>query len=717
MSISTFLIAVPAFSIQSLGSESADSPFLQDAVATASLNYTYHSYSQIKSEMLQVESQHSAIAKVFDIGDSWEKTQSIVDRDILAIKISDNVIVDEDEPEVLVVALHHAREWITTEIAVGLAQNLTDGYGTDPRTSWLVDNREVWIVPVVNPDGLDYSLSTDDMWRKNMRLNADLTHGVDLNRNYDGASNGDPLGDWGGAGASTITSSEVYCGSGPFSEPETQAIRDLVVSRNFTIAVDVHSFGGQVLWPWGYTGNQTADDVDLSRIGHEIAAENGYLAWQSSNLYPTTGDSIDWMYGYAGIFAFAIEVGGEFHPANSSVVAESVALNVNATLKAIEVAGDRQERMFTLAHATQSAMEYSETGYLIVANVQADRGVDNSTVALAYSLDGLNWTQVAMGRYGSNDTYYTILPSFAVWDVVDYYFMARDEGGVFKTAPDYGPYEAYTLVVTPPAQLIGGVDFTIPDEIDGTVGWTFDASVEGYPRGFLINLGLNSTNGGDFQFQWRMENGTGTTRCAIGPGLGRSNYSARLFATIGGYEIWSSSPFSLSVVDRTPPTIVSVNGTISDVDAGRLYMVVLRCADVYGPLNATMDFSVNGGRVQRLTFDFSWSHSDQNFFPWMEQTYSCGFLFTIPKQKGYLDYRINVSDSSNVAEYPEAGNWTRVEFERAAQISGSSPPYLLIGGIIAAAVVAVVAVLLIRERRRRASAREDTQSRSQQKQP
>ena len=166
----------------------------------APVDYPYKNYTEIKVVLLSLQSSYPEILQVIDIGDSWEKQSGLADRDILAVKISDNVGLEESEPEVLIMALHHAREWTTSEIALSLAENLTAAYGSDPRVSWLIDNREIWIVPVVNPDGLDYALDTDEWWRKNRRLNYDGSYGVDLNRNYNGSEDGNPSGAWGGVG-------------------------------------------------------------------------------------------------------------------------------------------------------------------------------------------------------------------------------------------------------------------------------------------------------------------------------------------------------------------------------------------------------------------------------------------------------------------------------------------------------------------------------------
>lgn len=417
-------------------------------------SYVYRDYATIRDILHETAFDHSDIAKVHDIGDAWEKTQGLSDRDILAIKISDNVDMDEDEPEALIMALHHAREWPTSEIAVQLIENLTDMYGSDPRISWLVDNREIWIVPVVNPDGLDYALNVDEGWRKNRRDNGDGSYGVDINRNYAGSENGDPLGEWGGAGTSDDTSSLVYCGEYPFSEPETQAIRDLALNHSFSVAIDFHTFGDLVMWPWGYTTDLPPDNDDLVRIGTNMAALNGYTADQSVGLYPTTGDSLDWLYGGVDVYAFLFEVGGQadsYHPDGTSVVLGEIAENIPPALLLIEVAGDREERQFEIDHEPLDDELYSGLDREVAADITAARGVDGPEVALVYRTDGGSWQEVAMIQQAGNDTYAASLPSRSTGSVVDYYIVARDMAGIELMSPRYAPHELHTYSVLPDA--------------------------------------------------------------------------------------------------------------------------------------------------------------------------------------------------------------------------------------------------------------------------
>jgi murein tripeptide amidase MpaA len=266
----------------------------------------YHSYSEIKDELQQLASAYPQIAKVYDIGDSWEKTRGIANRDILAIKISDNVGQEEDEPEILFIGCHHAREWISVEVPFYLAKYLVENYGTDPVIRSYVDNGEIWIVPMLNPDGHQYSIDGDRWWRKNRRNNGGGSYGVDLNRNYSYM--------WGGPGSSSDPWSDIYRGTAPFSEPETRAIRDLALSHEFRAIMNYHSYGQLILYPWGYTQVPPPDEqllsnlsLDMANLIHEVHGEV-YVPMQSSSQYVTSGTTNDWAYGELGTISFTVEL-------------------------------------------------------------------------------------------------------------------------------------------------------------------------------------------------------------------------------------------------------------------------------------------------------------------------------------------------------------------------------------------------------------------------
>ncbi|MBC8234304.1 T9SS type A sorting domain-containing protein [bacterium] len=279
----------------------------------------FHSYEETVEAMRIAEQRYPDLAKMYDIGDSWEKTESIADRDIWALKISDNVTEQEDEPEVLYMGLHHAREIITPEIILHWMNFLLRNYGKSNLVTYLVDNRQIWLVPILNPDGHNYVFTKDSYWRKNRRNNGDGSFGVDLNRNYGYMWGYDDIG------SSPIPRSDTYRGTGPFSEPETQAIRDLVEEHNFVLSLSYHSYGNLFLYPWGYIRQNTPDHSTFVSISKVAVSRNGYEHGNaaSGTIYTTNGDTDDWLYGEQitknKVFGFTPEVGEEFHPPESKI--------------------------------------------------------------------------------------------------------------------------------------------------------------------------------------------------------------------------------------------------------------------------------------------------------------------------------------------------------------------------------------------------------------
>jgi hypothetical protein len=231
-------------------------------------------------------------------------------RALWMMKISDNPDTDEDEPEFFVNSLIHAREPMGMEATLRFMRYLCDNYDSDPEATFLVDNREIYFVPVVNPDGYEYNRQTNPggggMWRKNRH-----SQGIDLNRNWGYM--------WGydDNGSSPYPSDETYRGSGPFSEPETESMRQFIDSRDFSVVMNFHTYGNYFLYPWGYFDGYTEDQPLFTVIADSATAFNGYApgtAWEL--LYNTNGDANDWQYGETTekprIFGFTIEIGSWF---------------------------------------------------------------------------------------------------------------------------------------------------------------------------------------------------------------------------------------------------------------------------------------------------------------------------------------------------------------------------------------------------------------------
>ena len=274
----------------------------------------YHTWQEISDELAATAQTWPHITRLHSIG------RSIEGRDIWAIKISDHPDLEEDdEPGILYTGTIHAREIITPEIIMDFLQLLTTGYGSDERITRLVDNRQIWLVPMINPDGHVRVELGDWFWRKNRRLNPDSSRGVDLNRNFGYKWGYDTIG------SSSRTTSETYRGTGPFSEPETQALRALVENHKFVAALNYHSYGRMLLIPWGYILSDTPHHEIFMEMGRHMTRENGYVLGNARMgvIYRTNGDSDDYLYqadnNKGMIFSFTPEVGTTFLPPESEI--------------------------------------------------------------------------------------------------------------------------------------------------------------------------------------------------------------------------------------------------------------------------------------------------------------------------------------------------------------------------------------------------------------
>ncbi len=343
------LVEAAAHEARALGalglSVSEPTPIEATILAFPPADSNYHDFAEMVAEIQQAETDHPAIFDLFSLGVSYEG------RTIWAGKISDNVGVDEDEPEVLLTHHQHAREHLTVEQALYTLKILTDEYGVTQQITDLVNSREIWIVFDMNPDGGEYDIATGTYrsWRKNRQPNPGSQYvGTDLNRNWEYR--------WGCCGGSSgQTSSETYRGSAPFSAPETTVVRDFVNSRvqngkqQITVAIDFHTYSELILWPYGYTTTDTPADMTLDdhnvlvAMGQAMAATNGYTPEQASDLYITDGTINDWLYGVHGILNYTFEMypktsaQGGFYPGDEIIPAET-ARNRDAILYLLQQA-------------------------------------------------------------------------------------------------------------------------------------------------------------------------------------------------------------------------------------------------------------------------------------------------------------------------------------------------------------------------------------------
>lgn len=283
--------------------------------AEAALMGGYRTYSEICAYFDSVALARPDVCHLDTIGYSLEG------RAILALKLSDNVEIDEDEPEVQLNGLTHAREPITYEMLIlFLEYLLINPY--DVTAKAIIENNETWFIPVINPDGLVYNELTNPegggMWRKNRRDNLDGSFGVDLNRNFGF--------EWGynDQGSSANGSSEVYRGAAPFSEPESQVVREFFNSRDFCLSIHHHAFGDFMNIPYNFFQQFFVIDELTEVSSAEMMAAIGGLNLADDYMgYGPNGTSYDWSYGEQfekrKCFSWLVELGPDFWPPSAQI--------------------------------------------------------------------------------------------------------------------------------------------------------------------------------------------------------------------------------------------------------------------------------------------------------------------------------------------------------------------------------------------------------------
>ena len=357
----------------------------ENMVAGKDLN-GYRTYSDLVSELQQIEASHPNICKLYDVGNSQGKqyfqggnfNYSTYNHDIWALKVSDNVAAEEDEPSVYYMGAHHAREPISLEVTMYILNHILANYGVDPQITANVDNTQIWFVPLVNPDGHKIVTNEEDLWwRKNIRDNNGngvvdpenwngYPDGVDPNRNYEF--------EWGGQGASSNPLDQTYRGPYAASEPEIESMQTLMTDHHFVAGISYHSYGELVLYPFAYANNVYAPDVDAIsdlavEMGTNIPGISGghYNPQPSWQLYPASGGTDDYGYGQHGIFSYTIELATQFIPPASQV--QTICQdNLQAALILLE----------RVNHATLTGHVYdASTSQPIEAEIFID-GIDNT---------------------------------------------------------------------------------------------------------------------------------------------------------------------------------------------------------------------------------------------------------------------------------------------------------------------------------------------------
>ena len=365
---------------------------------------TYRRLDDYNNEMKTLAEQNPTLVKPITLAN-----KTFTGRDVNGIEITENVTASDGKPIFLNMGVHHAREWPSGEHAMEWAYELVNGYKADnARVRGLMASTRTIVIPIVNPDGFNTSREANpssdggrlgggtqetanlatpyEYQRKNCRINntadddfssttdddpaqGDCTQqpatgisqfGVDPNRNYGGF--------WGGPGASPSGGApggdfaQDYRGSGPFSEPETQNIRDLVSKRQITTMITNHTFSNLVLRPPGIAiQGPSVDEPVYKELGRSMAAQNGYKNQPSYRLYDTTGGTEDWTYYSTGGLGFTFEIGlGGFHPLYDDTIAEYEGTSAEAT--AVNGKGNREAYFIALENTAEAAKHSVLTG-------------------------------------------------------------------------------------------------------------------------------------------------------------------------------------------------------------------------------------------------------------------------------------------------------------------------------------------------------------------
>ncbi|MEP7319319.1 MAG: M14 family zinc carboxypeptidase [Panacibacter sp.] len=274
----------------------------------------FYTYAEMLATLDSMASKYPKLISVKQVVSSTLTTGE--GRPLYYVKISDHPNNDEAEPKILYTALHHAREPESLSQLVFYMWYILENYKKDPFVKSLVDSTEMFFIPCLNPDGYIYNQTTNPngggLWRKNRRPNGNGSYGVDLNRNYGYK--------WGydNVGSSNIGSSDTYRGASPFSEPETQMVRDFCNSHPFYFALNNHTYSNVLIYPWGYKANTytpAPDSLIFKNDAIRLAQCNGFITGTPNQTvgYIVNGSSDDWMYAEqttkAKIFALTPEAG------------------------------------------------------------------------------------------------------------------------------------------------------------------------------------------------------------------------------------------------------------------------------------------------------------------------------------------------------------------------------------------------------------------------
>jgi len=420
---------------------------------------SYHTLAEIEQYVQGLADSFPNLAQTFVVGNSLEG------RPIRGILIS-GAGGPNGKPDFVIHGTIHAREWITSMAMPYMIETLLTSYGNDPLLTQLVDRVNFHVVSVTNPDGFAYT-QTDRMWRKNRRNNGNSTFGVDLNRNYG-------VG-WGGEGSSGNTGSETYRGTAPFSEPESQVMRDWQLSLpNFAGFIDVHSYSQLVLQPHGYTSQLPPDHATFEMIGASMEAviESLYgTQWVHgptyTTIYPASGVTLDWAYVDGGAWGMSFELRDRGQFGFILPPEQIIPASQECFAGAMELAKFLATRLtIAFPNGVPATVDPNTPTDVDVDIRGVNGGVYQSGTAKVYARIGNNGGFVASNLAPlGNNLFRATLPPADCGEVVQFYFEAYSTDNVQHTSPVGAPQEFYE------AESVF-VDVVFADDFQTNQGWT-----------------------------------------------------------------------------------------------------------------------------------------------------------------------------------------------------------------------------------------------------
>jgi carboxypeptidase T len=404
----------------------------------------------------------------------------------------------QERPAVLYNGCQHAREWVSVMVPMYIADRLVRDYDTSPEIKSIMDQVEFFIIPIVNPDGYEFTYASggNRMWRKNRRFNSLSSYGVDLNRNWDI--------DWnGGNSTSTNPNSDIYVGPAPMSEPETQALAQFVLDRpQIAAVIDFHSYSELILQPWAYTNAPPPDAAIINQLSADMADAifdvHGvqYVTGSAGQvLYLASGVMPDWCYAERGIMGYTIELRPKsFNPGfllPPDQILPTAEENFAAALVMAEFAATGVNFAFTDAQP-QYADAYAATTLLMDITSIAGITLDTSSAVLMSRVGSAGpFTASAMSPV-DGDTYAASIAPAACGEVIEYYIeVSSINGSVYRTPTD-APAEVYELPV---------VEIIFQDNFDSDLGWIVGAPDDDAPVGIWERANPVGTFAGGQQVQ------------------------------------------------------------------------------------------------------------------------------------------------------------------------------------------------------------------------